>query len=258
MLDNDQKIPKIIHYCWFGKKPLPKLVQKCMQSWKIYCPDYQLIRWDEHNFDVNSNLYVKQAYEARKYAFVSDYVRLWALYNYGGIYLDTDVEVLRNLDRFLSHRAFIGFQSTHKLDSRLLSLNTALIGAEKGNKLIYALLNLYDSLSFVHNGVYDFTTNNTRVLEYMKKIYNLKLVDAFQDLGDIAIYPSEYFSPSNVYFKKLTTNTYAIHYYTATWFSFKQKCRKTISIIGIRILGFERYNKIKNKLGFRNYFNYYK
>jgi hypothetical protein len=244
----ENKIPKIIHYCWFGKKPLPKLAQKCIKSWQKYCPDYQIIRWDETNFDINSNLYIKQAYEAKKYAFVSDYVRLWALYNYGGIYMDTDVELIKNLDSFLNKKAFIGFQSSYKLNLDLITLNSGLIGAQKGNKFIEDILDLYNSLSFVNNDNFDLTPNTVRITEYAIRKYNLIPKDIFQDLGDIVIYPSEYFSPGNYYFLKLTNNTYAIHYFTASWFSWRQKLKRKISFVGIKLLGFKGYNIIKDKV----------
>ena len=107
-------IPKIIHYCWFGGKPKPELAEKCIESWKKFCPDYEIVEWNEGNFNINSNLYVKQAYEAKKYAFVTDYVRLYALYTQGGIYMDTDVMVLKPLDEYLNHEAFSGFESKTK------------------------------------------------------------------------------------------------------------------------------------------------
>ena len=104
-------IPKVIHYCWFGKKPLPPLAVNCIDSWKKFCPDYEIIEWNEKNFDINSNTYVREAYENKKWAFVSDYVQLYALYNYGGIYMDTDVQVLKPLDAFLNDQAFSGFEA---------------------------------------------------------------------------------------------------------------------------------------------------
>ena len=114
----DIRIPKVIHYCWFGRGKLPKLAKKCIKSWKKYLPDYKIIEWNEDNFDINSNQYVREAYEAKKYAFVSDYVRLYALYNYGGIYMDTDVEVIKSLDEFLIHEAFSGFESPKDIHDR--------------------------------------------------------------------------------------------------------------------------------------------
>ena len=101
-----EKIPKIIHYCWFGKGPKPELVLKCIASWEKYLPDYEIKEWNENNFDINSNIYCKEAYERKKYAFVSDYVRLYAVYNEGGIYFDTDLEVIKNMDVFLNNKAF--------------------------------------------------------------------------------------------------------------------------------------------------------
>ena len=253
MKHQEQKIPKIIHYCWFGQNPLPKLAQKCIKSWKKYCPDYQIMRWDETNFDINSNSYTKQAYQAKRYAFVSDYARLSALYNYGGIYLDTDMELIKNLDEFLIHPAFIGFQSTYRLDPDLLDIGMAIIGAQKKNKFIGGLLNTYSSLPFFTNGGQDLTTNTLRTLRYLRKSYNLQLINSFQDLGAVAVYPSEYFYPSNYYFRKFTPNTCAIHYYATSWYSKSKMFKMILSFIGIRLLGFENYNRIKEKLGLRGY-----
>ena len=103
-------IPKIIHYCWFGKNPIPEDAKKCIESWKAYCPDYQIMQWDEDNFDLNCNDYVREAYECKKWAFITDYVRLFAIYNYGGVFMDTDVELLKNIDGFLSASAFTGVE----------------------------------------------------------------------------------------------------------------------------------------------------
>ena len=102
-------IPKIIHYCWFGRGEMPKLIKKCIKSWKKFCPDYKIMLWNEDSFDINSTIWTKQAYEAKKYAFVADYVRLYALYNHGGIYLDTDQQLIKKIDCFTEHKAFMGF-----------------------------------------------------------------------------------------------------------------------------------------------------
>ena len=114
-------IPKIIHYCWFGGKPLSPMARRCIDSWKKYCPDYQIKRWDETNFDLNSCTYIREAYEAKKWAFITDYVRLCVMYNYGGIYMDTDVEVLKNLDCFLSEKAFSGFESVDRIPTGIMA-----------------------------------------------------------------------------------------------------------------------------------------
>ena len=123
------KIPKIIHYCWFGKKEKPNIVKKCISSWKVILKDYEIIEWNEENFDISSNNFVRQAYENGKFAFVSDYVRVYALYNYGGIYLDTDVEVFKNFDPLLNNESFWGFEEKN-------FIATSTIGAQKNNKFI--------------------------------------------------------------------------------------------------------------------------
>ena len=120
------EIPKIIHYCWFGKNEKSDLAKKCIDSWKKKCPDYQIIEWNEENFDITTNEYVYEAYMNKKWAFVSDFVRIFALYNNGGIYLDTDVEILKNMDEFLCNTTFFGFETIDKV-------STGIIGAQKGN-----------------------------------------------------------------------------------------------------------------------------
>ena len=130
-------IPKIIHYCWFGGNPLSDLAQKCIDSWKKYCPDYEIKEWNESNFDLNSCDYVREAYQAKKWAFVTDYVRLYAMVTEGGIYMDTDVEVIRPLDSFLSNRAFSGFEDE-------TNIPTGIMACEKGFPLFEELLEEYN------------------------------------------------------------------------------------------------------------------
>lgn len=136
-------IPKIIHYCWFGGGPISEADRKCMESWKKYCPDYKIIEWNEQNFEISANRYAQQAYEAKKYAFVSDYVRLAVVYEYGGIYLDTDVELVRPLDELLELPGFMGFQNNNEVATGLG------FGACKGNPVVQALLRDYDALDFI-------------------------------------------------------------------------------------------------------------
>lgn len=128
-MKNKNQIPKIIHYCWFGGNNKPKSVRTCIDSWKLHCPDYEIIEWNESNFDINSNLYTKQAYDSKKWAFVTDFVRLKVLYDNGGIYMDTDIEVLKPLDIFLYHEAFSGFEWVDRIP-------TGIIGAKKHNEWI--------------------------------------------------------------------------------------------------------------------------
>ena len=169
-------IPKIIHYCWFGRNPLPELAQKCIASWKKYCPDYQIIEWNEDNFDINCNAYVKEAYEAKKWAFVSDVARLYALVEMGGIYMDTDVEVLKPLDSLLKYEAVSGFESE-------TAIPTGLMAACKGQKLFVELLHEYDTIHFKRSdGSLDLTTNVTRITNTCLK-YGFKANNSLQTVN---------------------------------------------------------------------------
>lgn len=207
-------IPKIIHYCWFGRGEKPELAVKCIESWKKYCPDYQIIEWNEDNIDLSKTpLYTQQAYEAKKWAFATDYVRLWAVYNYGGIYLDTDVEMLKPIDDLLELTGFIGFE-THK------NVNTGLgFGAEKENSIIKTLMDSYNLKSFAKkDGSLDLTPGpilNTDVLVSQ----GLKLNNKMQTTGNVTILPCDYLCPQNIYTgkTKITKNTYTIHHYAASW-----------------------------------------
>ena len=138
-------IPKIIHYCWFGKNEYPPIMKKCLKSWKKNCPDYQFVLWNEDTFDINSSEWTRRAYETKKYAFVADYVRLKAIKEYGGIYLDIDQELIKPLDKFLTHRAFLGFM-------REDSVSMGIIGAELNHPTICDLFKHYDNREFIVNG----------------------------------------------------------------------------------------------------------
>lgn len=219
-------IPKIIHYCWFGKGELPKLAIKCIESWKKLCPGYKIIEWNEENFNINSNMYVKQAYEARKYAFVSDYVRLYALYEYGGVYMDTDVEVLKNLDCFLENQAFSGFETID-------TVPTGIMACEKQNSVFKDLLSYYDKHRFIKgDGSYDLTTN---VETITKACVNkgLKLNNELQSINGFTLYPKEYFCPKDHKTGKihLSDNTYTIHHFAGSWIPKSKKIKKRIIIL---------------------------
>lgn len=204
-------IPKKIHYCWFGKGELPTLAIKCINSWKKFCPDYEIILWDENSFDINSNTYVKEAYESKKYAFVTDYVRLYALYNFGGIYMDTDVEVIKNLDDFLQYDGFSGFETE-------TTVPTGIMASVKGTQLLYQLLEYYDNRHFVIDGEFDTTTN----VEIITKIFiekGLKANNSFQCIEGFSLFPKDFFCPKNyqdgqIY---LTSNTVTIHHFSGSW-----------------------------------------
>ena len=206
-------IPKIIHYCWFGGKPKPKLAEKCLQSWKKFCPDYQILEWNEDNFDISTApLYVRQAYEAGRWAFVTDYVRLRGLTELGGIYMDTDVEVIRPLDSFLEQKAFAGFES-------LRGIQTGLLACEKGFPLFQDFLRYYDDAVFLRpDGTVD-TTTNVEVLTNLCKQHGLVLNDKLQMVEGLAIYPREVFCPVDFDTKKLkkTRKTVTIHWFSGSW-----------------------------------------
>ena len=206
-------IPKIIHYCWFGGKPKPKLAEKCLQSWKKFCPDYQILEWNEDNFDISTApLYVRQAYEAGRWAFVTDYVRLRGLTELGGIYMDTDVEVIRPLDSFLEQKAFAGFES-------LKGVQTGLLACEKGFPLFLDFLRYYDDAVFLRpDGTVD-TTTNVEVLTNLCKQHGLVLNDKLQMVEGLAIYPREVFCPVDFDTKKLkkTRKTVTIHWFSGSW-----------------------------------------
>ena len=229
-------IPKIIHYCWFGGNPLPPKAKECIRSWKKYCPDYEIIEWNESNFDVNSYVYTKQAYDNKKWAFVTDVVRLHALCNYGGIYMDTDVEVIKPLDQFLNHRAFSGFEDA-------TNIPTGIMAAEKGHPLFVELLADYESRPFIVDGQPDLTTN-------VETISNLLLPHGFvpnntyQEVSGLALYPYDYFCPRDIHTMKLlvTENTYTIHHFAGSWLPEEAVARQKYKI---------RKNRIEEKYGTR-------
>ena len=225
-------IPKTIHYCWFGGKPLPPLAQKCIASWKKFCPDYKIIEWNESNFDLNCCDYVKEAYEAKKWAFVSDVARLYALVNHGGIYMDTDVEVLKPLDDLLLFEAFSGFEDIDKIP-------TGIMACEKGQSLFEELLKDYDSINFINkDGSMDLTTNVKRITDSCLK-YGLELNNVKQTVNGFMLFPKEYFCPLDSKTGKLnvTENTYTIHHFAGSWTTSKNKINTKIYRFLNRFLG---------------------
>lgn len=211
-------IPKIIHYCWFGKNPLPPLAVKCIESWKKYCPDYEIKEWNESNFDVNCNQYTKEAYEAKKWAFVSDVARLFALVNHGGIYMDTDCELLKPIDEFLSLDAVSGFETETQI-------STAFMGCRKEHLLFAELLQDYNRKNFkLADGGYDTTTNVTAVTNALLK-KGIMLNNKLQTVSDFTLYPKEYFCPKNGKTGdiNISENTYAIHHFDGSWLTAEQK-----------------------------------
>lgn len=232
-------IPKIIHYCWFGGKELPKLAKRCLASWKKYCPDYQIKCWNESNFDVNSNQYVKEAYENKKYAFVTDYVRLYALYNFGGVYMDTDVEIIKSIDDFLNCKGFSSFESTNLVP-------TGILASEKELPIIKELLEYYTNKKFINaDGSFDTTPNTKTITDTFVK-YGLKQNNKKQVIKDFTFYESDYFCPIDckTKVKKITDNTYTIHWFAGSWLPYKEKLKlKLYEILG-NVLGKDKTNKL--------------
>ena len=224
-------IPKIIHYCWYGGKPLNDLSEKCIQSWKKYCPDYEIIRWDESNTDLNSNQFMKEAYENKKWAFVSDVMRLKVLYEYGGVYMDTDVELIKPIDSFLDNKSFSGFDETY-------GAITGIIASEKELPIIKDMLDYYDSKHFVkQDGSFDITTNVTIITTILKE-YGLVQNNVKQTIKDYTIYPKDYFCPKDYDTGKITItdNTYAIHYFDGSWLSDESKYADMLRIKLVKFL----------------------
>lgn len=210
-------IPKVIHYFWFGGNPLPELAEKCIASWEKCLPDYEIKRWDESNFDINSIAYTKEAYEAGKYAFVSDYARLEVLYNEGGVYFDTDVEVIKSLDDILEKGAFMGLEITE--DDGVAIASGLGMAAPAKLPAYKKLVESYEKDHFLDkDGKHNLSTIVTRVTDLLESD-GFVAKNEIQTVGDITIYPTEYFCPKNFATGKvsITENTYSIHWYDASW-----------------------------------------
>lgn len=253
-------IPKIIHYCWLGGNPKPESVLKCIDSWKKYCPDYEVKEWNESNLDITINDYTKQAYEAKAWGFVPDYLRLWIIYNYGGIYLDTDVQMVRNFDPLLNDKGFSGFE-----DDEHIAFGLG-FGAEAGNQLIKKHMQVYDDLKFLN---FDGSLNRTPSPAYTTSVM---MADGFrmndgsiQRVNSFVCYPPEYFCPKNFStgITKVTKNTYSIHQFDASWYSDEEQLQRrkwekaarvdylihTPNRLARRILGESAVKRLKKFLG---------
>ena len=215
-------IPKVIHYCWFGGNPLPASAQKCIASWRKYLPDYEIKEWNESNFDVNIIPYTAEAYKAKKYAFVSDYARFWIFYKYGGLYFDTDVEVIKNMDDIIAKGPFMGCENEAKAGATPVQL-----GVAPGLGLYKEILDDYDKSHFLkETGEYNMKTVVWRTVEILSN-HGLQNVSSVQYVAGVYIYPKEYFCPKNYCIGQMviTQNTRSIHWYDASWVSKERKIK---------------------------------
>ena len=235
-------IPKIIHYCWFGDNPLPDLAKKCIESWKKYCPDYEIKEWNDSNIDIKliKNKYLQQAYEAKKWAFVSDYIRLYIIYNYGGVYFDTDVEVIKNIDEFLKYDAFFAKENNEQF-------NTGIgFGAIPKNLLVKKMLDEYKNIEFNSGNSYDLTPcpiRNTKVIDsFFGKIdfEDKKVID------NVCLLSKEYFCSidyeTNI--MNISNNTYTIHHFSQSWLRPYDKVKVFIKRILFRCFGKKKVKSI--------------
>lgn len=217
-------IPKVIHYCWFGRGKKPALAIKCLNSWKKNLPEYEIKEWNEDNFNLDMYPYAREAYNSRKFAFVTDVVRLYTLYHEGGIYMDTDVEVIKPLDPFLCHCAFSGFESD-------TDVPTGIMASEKGGIWARENLRYYEGRHFVNqNGELDLTTNVTAITHFMLQ-HGLKRDNSYQDFPElITIYPKDVFCPKSYNDGKiyLTNNTVTIHHFAGSWGADKDKLKRRL------------------------------
>ncbi len=237
-------LPKIIHYCWFGGNEKSNLIKKCIESWKKFCPDYQIMEWSEDNFDVNCCQYVQEAYAAKKWAFVSDYCRFFVLKQYGGIYLDTDVELLKPLDEFLDV-PFMGFEDKSKLNPGLIC------GCEIDDEVCDELLKEYNQDVFLlQDGTFNLRTVCHRATdEFVKR--GLVLNNTLQKIDGYMIYPTEYFNPYNMQTGKISVQekTVSIHHYAGSWVDKKSRFRGKIHQWITRIFGEKFAAKMRKIFG---------
>ena len=259
-MEESKLIPKIIHYCWFVKNKKSSKIKKCIKSWKKYFPDYKIIEWNEDNFDISSNEWCKSAYEAKKWAFVTDYVRLKVLKDYGGIYMDTDVELIQSLDPFLQYHCFMGFQHEKYVSNGLV------IGAVKNHGFIIENAAVYENIQFETNeDSYKLKVCQEYTTELLANHgLTLPCDGKIQIIDDIYIFPPEYFCPYDhrTYEMNKTENTVAIHHFASSWWDKnrkneykKQKCKVKINYyihfphrVLLSLIGEKNYNNIKKKI----------
>lgn len=236
-------IPKVIHYIWLGGKELPKIAEKCIASWRKFCPEHEIKRWDESNLDLNKYQFVKDALDAKKYAFASDVLRTEILYNEGGIYFDIDVELINSIQDLLDkHNCVIGFETSNLLNPGLF------MASEQHNEDLCNILDIYKTLKFDVDNLTNLTICEVYTKYFEQK--GLKRKNVTQEIENTKFYASEYFSPIDVITnkKRITSNTRSIHWYNASWYTGKQKfysrLKKVVNFCTFGLAG-KLYNKVK-------------
>ncbi|MBE6271833.1 MAG: glycosyl transferase [Prevotella ruminicola] len=259
-------IPKIIHYCWFGGNPLPELAQRCIASWRKFLPDYEIKEWNEDNFDVNIIPYTAEAYRQKKYAFVSDYARFWIMYKYGGIYFDTDVEVIRSMDDMIAQGNFMGFEqdpdgeNTPGRYAPRYCFAVALglgFGLSKEHPFMQRMMDYYSGLEF---DISHLTPWSKTIVAHTTEVLvteGLQNTKGIQRVGDIFVYPHEYFAPINVITGKLnvTANSYTIHWYMGSWDNKKDNVDHNFKTLKIKLRNIlpEWFFLLNNRIKRRKY-----
>ncbi len=228
-------IPKIIHFCWLSNDRYPAKIEYCIDSWKKKLPDYEIHLWNLSRFDINSSVWCKEAFEARKYAFAADYIRCYALYTEGGIYLDSDVEVLKSFDDLLQFPYFIGEEQGYNIEP-------AVMGCEKGWKFMKEMMEYYDNRHFNINGIFDMTTlpviMSNRIREKYKYVRIKHSAEFLKDENMFCVFPAIYFSPKypNSFKCPITSSTYTIHHFAASWYPADKKIYRMIRrLFGYRV-----------------------
>ena len=237
-------IPKVIHYCWFGHNKKPKLIKKCIASWKKYLPDWEIREWNEESYDVNKNAYIKAAYEEKKWAFVVDYARFDILNQFGGIFLDTDVELLRSIpEDILVNEAFTGFENPGRVNPGLV------FGSMQGQKVIQEIMSVYERKIF-GNMVEGRPENIVDIVSEVLIKGGLKINGEFQIVENVAIYPRDYFCCFNFETQgfETTENTVSVHHYFASWTPWQSRLHFKIIKLVAAVLGKERYLWLKRKI----------
>ena len=250
-------IPKKIHYFWIGGNPKPESVLYCIESWKKYCPDYEIIEWNETNYDFTKNEYMRQAYEAKKWGFAPDFARLDIVYQHGGLYFDTDVELIKNPDHLLNNKAFFGFDRAKDTSKNTVACGLG-FGAEQEQPILKDMMNMYSGLAFLkQDGSMDQTPSPIFTTMCLKR-HGLKNEDTDQQLGNVMIYASDVLCPRSFGETKLhlTERTVSIHHFDATWLDddMRKKYERTIRInkmLGDRI-GY-RVDKAVNDVEYLQY-----